>query len=85
MISRDLNDFGETLWGPDTFSYWQPLDGDALDLKNGPLRVYHPVLFGEAYRAKDAERELGSQVDRRFRRRVKRRVFRELNKRIHWK
>jgi hypothetical protein len=84
MICRDLNDFGETLWTPDTLSYWQPLDGDALPQTSGPPTVYHPVLFGDAYRAKLLERAAGAQVDRRLRRRIKRRLIREVNRRAAW-
>ena len=84
MISRDLNDFGEPLWTPESMSYWRPLDGDALRLQDGPLTVYHPVLFGDAYRAKLAERDAGSHFNRRLRGRIKRRLVREVNKRTQW-
>ena len=83
MICRDLNDFGATLYDDNTLSFWKPINGDTLPLQDDRLTIYHPVLFGDAYRAK-IERGEAPQADRRLYRRIRRRLIRELNKRTSW-
>ncbi|HTV52415.1 MAG TPA: hypothetical protein VME21_14600 [Steroidobacteraceae bacterium] len=52
---RDFNDFGTRFYAPETFSYWQPLDAERLPEAHG-VCMMHPVLSGEAHRAKLASR-----------------------------
>jgi hypothetical protein len=54
---RDFNDFGSRFYSHDTFSYWQPLDGERLPDAQG-VCMMHPVLSGPAYNAKLASRQL---------------------------
>lgn len=83
MVCRDLNDFGETLWDPGTLTFWEPLNGEALPMRQDRLTVYHPVLFGAEYRAKVTRVE-APQADRKLWRRVRRRLIREVNRRSRW-
>lgn len=48
---RDFNGFGPTFYDPSSFSFTEPIDGDAFDF-DGPTRIHHPVLYGERYHAK---------------------------------
>jgi hypothetical protein len=83
MTCRDLNDFGTPLYDATTLSFWQPLDGDTLRMRDEGVTIYHPVLFGAEYRAK-VERVEAPQPDRRLIRRIRRRLIREINKRTRW-
>ena len=79
MNCRDLNGFGRTLDDENTLSFWKPLDGDRLRMRDGEVTIYHPVLDGADYRAK-VERVEAPQPDRRLTRRIRRRLIREVNK-----
>jgi hypothetical protein len=83
MVCRDLNDFGARLYDEDTLSFWKPIDGDALRMRDESLTVYHPVLYGDDYRAK-VERVRAPQPERRLTRRIRRRLIREVNKLTRW-
>lgn len=87
MLSRagahcaDLNDFGRVLYDDTTYTFHKPFDGEQVDDTAMPLRVYHPILFGE-----DLQRKLRfmAWVDKgeSLPRRVKRRVINALNTRL---
>jgi hypothetical protein len=83
MNCRDLNDFGRTLYDENTLSFWKPLDGNRLRMRDDEVTIYHPVLYGADYRAK-VERVKALQPDRRLTRRIRRRLIREVNKRTRW-
>jgi len=83
MVCRDLNDFGPTLYDDTTLSFWKPLDGEKLRMREDRVTIYHPVLFGGDYRAK-MERVEAPQPDRRLTSRIRRRLIREVNKRTRW-
>jgi hypothetical protein len=81
---RDFNDFGPSFYSPDSFSFLNPIDGDQRRPSRGGVRMVHPVLFGDAYRAKvrslrDGERRSGSWFDRQWRRTISR-----VNRRLPW-
>ena len=46
----DLNDLGAPLYDRETFGYDVPLDGDAGAFRAVRDRLFHSVLYGEAYR-----------------------------------
>jgi hypothetical protein len=51
-ICRDLNSFGHIFYDTNTLSFFAPHDGDATELSDDPVRVYHPVLFKREYKRK---------------------------------
>jgi hypothetical protein len=83
MICRDLNDLGRTLYDSETLSFEQPYDGDILRMREDVPTIYHPVLFGADYQAK-INRLRERQPDRKFTRRVIRRLLRAWNMRSRW-
>ncbi len=80
---RDLNAFGRTFYTPETFTFTEPLDGDAFVPSDDGLRLYHPVLYGDAYRRK-IERLTAPPFEMRFVGREVRRVARALNRVSRW-
>jgi hypothetical protein len=81
MRCADLNDFGRPLYDPTTYTFNAPIDGDALDERSAPLRVFHPILFGDDLQRK---RKRMKWIDKgeSFPRKVKRRVINALNSRL---
>jgi len=76
----DLNDFGTLLYDDTTYTFSEPLDGDTLNEWAPPLRVYHPILFGDDLRRKQARMAWINQGES-LPRKVKRRVIGALNSR----
>jgi hypothetical protein len=73
-ICRDLNGFGRTVYTDETFSFFTPFDGDALDMSGSDAIAYHPVLFAEDYRRKLAKLQVQETRLERFRRRLANRL-----------
>jgi hypothetical protein len=48
----DFNGFGRTFYEAGAFSGEGAIDGDALAPAPGGVKAYHPVLFGDEYKAK---------------------------------
>ncbi len=73
---RDLNDFGAAMYEPGSFGYEEPLDGDAGTFRTDPDRIFHPVLYGDAYRRRieriHASWEVQGNISMRLRRRLQR-------------
>jgi hypothetical protein len=46
---HDLNDFGRIFYHEETFSFHSAIQGESFFPDHAGLKVYHPVLFGEAY------------------------------------
>lgn len=67
----DLNSAGVSVYNESSFGY-EPLDGDDGWFRGVANQVYHPVLYGDAYRARVA-RQAGAMADP-FMRRVRRKV-----------
>ncbi len=67
----DLNGAGAPVYTEDSFGY-EPLDGDDGWFRRTPNQVYHPVLYGDAYRARLA-RQAAAMADP-FMRRVRRKL-----------
>ena len=67
----DLNGAGVSVYNESSFGY-EPLDGDDGWFRGGVNQVYHPVLYGDAYRARLA-RQAGAMADP-FMRRVRRKL-----------
>ena len=59
----DMNSFGTTVYTDDSFNYG-PLDGDLGSFRTAPDRVYHAVLYGEAYRERRAR--IAAETDGRL-------------------
>jgi hypothetical protein len=77
----DLNDFGAKLYDDTTYTFHQPFDGDLVDDRATPLRIFHPILFGDDLRRKIARMawiDKGESLPRK----VKRRVINALNTRL---
>jgi hypothetical protein len=83
LICRDFNDFGRTFYTRKSFSFENVIDGDALAAEAPELRMYHPVLFGEAYARKVARLTAPKNLDTPTKRRT-RRVLSEINRRLAW-
>ncbi len=83
LICRDFNDFGRSFYDLKSFSFENVIDGHAFTAEAPELRMYHPVLFGEAYARKlerlNAPRNLDTPTKRRIRR-----VLSEINRRTAW-
>lgn len=52
LTAADLNDFGAPTYTLETLGYDEPIDGSAGTFRQHPDCVYHPVLYGSAYRAR---------------------------------
>ena len=79
MKCADLNDFGAPLYDDRTYTFHRPLDGDAIDDRAPPVRLLHPILFGDDLRRKVARMawiDKGESLPRK----VKRRVINVLNR-----
>lgn len=77
----DLNDFGASVYDDTTYTFHKPMDGDALDERAPPLRIYHPVLFGADLQRK-IERMAWIDKGESLPRKLKRRVIDHINRRL---
>jgi len=50
LSAADLNDFGPPAYSSDTLGFDKPIDGAAGTLIQLQSMIYHPVLYGSAYR-----------------------------------
>ncbi len=50
LAAADLNDFAPPAYTPDTLSFDNPIDGTDGTFRRLPDMIYHPVLYGDAYR-----------------------------------
>ena len=50
LTAADLNDFDPPAYTPDTLSFSNPIDGTDNTFRQLPNTIYHPVLYGDAYR-----------------------------------
>lgn len=50
LSAADLNDFGSPAYTPDTLSFDKPIDGTDEVFRQLPNLIYHPVLYGAAYK-----------------------------------
>jgi hypothetical protein len=83
LRGADLNSFGTLLYDEHSYTFSEPFDGDTLDERARPLKVMHPILFGDDLRNKRTSMALinkGESVPRK----VKRRVINALNSRMSW-
>lgn len=83
FVCRDFNSFGRTLYSPDTFTFAAPIDGRTFEPGSGGLRMFHPVLYDEAYARKVAKLEAPPFVMPTVKRSI-RKVAREINGLSAW-
>jgi hypothetical protein len=83
LICRDFNDFGRTFYDPENFSFRNVFNGADFSAEHSELRMYHPVLFGDAYARKMEKLHSPKNLDTPTMRR-KRRVLSEINARTRW-
>ena len=50
LTAADLNDFGSPAYTPDTLSFDKPIDGTGETFRQLTNLIYHPVLYGAAYK-----------------------------------
>ncbi len=81
MRCADINDFGHTLYDDTTYTFSEPFDGAMLDERAPPLKVFHPILFGDDL-AKKLKRMAWINKGESLPRKVKRRVINALNTRL---
>lgn len=80
---RDFNSFGRTFYTSETFTFTEPIDGDAFDPHPDGIHMYHPVLYGEAYTRKLVRLHAPQFVMSPFSRQV-RRIARIVNTLSRW-
>jgi hypothetical protein len=83
FICRDFNEFGQTFYARESFSFENVIDGQAFTAETPGVRMYHPVLFGEAYARKLERLNAPKNLDTPTKRRT-RRVLSEINRRTAW-
>ncbi len=74
LETRDLNSLDVPVYADDTFGY-TPLDGDATAFRSEANRLFHPVLYGDAYRARknriaSATNSLAGRLGRKLQRHI---------------
>lgn len=78
---RDLNDFGQTFYDEQTFSFERPIRGELFAPGHSGIMIYHPVLFGDSYSHKLAALE---SYKRRQRDPLQMTVARKLSRYTKW-
>ena len=51
---KDFNAFGRSVYSQSSFTFTEPIDGDAFRPATDALEMFHPVLYGQAYLRKKA-------------------------------
>ena len=74
FTSCDLNDFGQSYYDEDTFSFTLPINGNAFHSTIDQTRIFHPVLFDEQYERKINRLKEGSSSRNTFREKTRRMV-----------
>lgn len=83
FVCRDFNDFDRPYYDAASFTFVEPIDGDALVPTSGPVRLLHPVLFGDAFVAKKNRLRAVDPPESRYERTV-RRTLQRLNRMSRW-
>ena len=77
LATADLNDFGAPVYTLDTLGYEKPVDGAAGLFRTLCNTIYHPVLYGAAYRARMERIDKAKTTVRRWER-LRRRIQKRL-------
>ncbi len=81
MQCADLNDFGTALYDDNTYTFNKPFDGQLIDERALPLKVFHPILFGDDLMRK-LKRMAWINKGESLPRKVKRRLIEAINSRL---
>ena len=80
---RDFNAFGRSVYSEASFTFTEPIDGDAFAPAGDALQMFHPVLYGQAYLRKKARLVEPDVPMPPFKRRL-RRIALRINGRSRW-